>query len=97
MENNEVLNQTFKSLMSKMSNEISFSSLQMKAMLACDKAAFPAPLRSRSLNLKVRQGMDATWVCACAPWGAETHSTETEQQLNLFFWWWRGIVVTGQK
>lgn len=73
--------------MSKMSNEISFSSLQMKATLVCDKAAFPAPLRSRSLNLKVRQGMEATRVCACARWGAETHGRETGQQFNLLFWW----------
>lgn len=81
-----------------MPNECSFSSLQMKAMLAQDKAAFSAPQCLRHLHLKVRQVMEATWPCAYAWWDAEAHDKEAGQQFNhLPSWWWRRMEAIGQK
>lgn len=49
--------------MHKMSNEISFISLQIKAMLVLDKAAFSAPRSWGSLSLKFKQVMEVTRAC----------------------------------
>lgn len=84
--------------MPNMPNECSFSSLQMKAMLAQDKAAFSAPQCLRHLHLKVRQVMKATWPSAYAWWDAEAHDKEAGQQFNhLPSWWWRGMEAISQK